>query len=480
MIARGRPRYVLAAGAIAAVFALAAYSWGPGPTGLPTALVIRQTFTDALVESGTISSARLRLYGSRLEGPAKLLEIVMEGSAVREGDLLARFDTTLVEQALAREQAALEQADATAARAREEVRVESLRAAADLDTADHQTRNAEEALGNQAKGRGAVEVIAAETAAADAGRALDEARSTYDDMKPLLEEAFVTRAEFDRAEQSLRRAEDQHRLALARLESLMQFERPAALARAQAEVTLARTNAARQSESLVARVRERQATLALVLSRADEIRARLAILRDQVSRGEIRADASGLAVYRPIYFGTDHRKPAVGDEIMPGQDILAVPDVSAMTVETHVREMDLHRLAMSNAVRVRVDAYPDILLPAAVTLVGALAQEDASRAGTKFFPVTVTLRASDGRLRNGMTARVEIEVASLPDALVVPAQAVFHDGTRTFVIVLEKGTTVRRPVTVAARNGTHAAVAGAIAAGDRVSLVDPAALPADR
>ena len=473
MTARARSRAGVLGLATLVALGVAA-SWGPAPTGLPTAVARTEQFTDTLVESGTLSSAHLRLYGSTLSGPAKLLAIVPEGSMVRQGEVLARLDTTPFEQARAREAATAQHTEAEVARAREEARVESLRALTDVDAAEHQARNAGEALSNQTRGRGAVDVIAAETAAADAARALAEARATHDDMKPLLDEGFVTRPEFERAEQGLRRAEDQHRLAAARLEALVTYERPAGLARAQAELTTARANRARQIATAEARVRERLATLALAESRAAESRARIAILDDQIARGVIVADAPGMVVYREIYFGTEPRKPAVGDEIMPAQPILAVPDLARLTVETRVREVDLHRIANSRSIRVGFDAYPDLMLTATLSLVGGLAQEDASRAGTRYFPVTVALTGSDPRLRSGMTARVEIEVASIPDALVVPAQAVFEENGRAFVVVAESGRTVRKPVTVVARNETSAAITG-IEAGERVSLIDPAA-----
>lgn len=460
---------------VIAAGALIANTWGPLPDGLPTAVVRRAAFSAMLVEPGTIGSAHLHVYGSTLGGPAKLLAIVPEGSTVSAGDVLARFDTSSFEQTRSREQAALAQTESEVTRAREDARIEVLKAEAESDAAVHLLRNAEEALANQRDGRGAADLVAAETAAADALRALDEARTAHEDMKPLLAEGFVTRAELERAEQSLRRAGDQHRLAAARLEALIKFERPSGLARASAELASARANVGRQATTVVARLRERQAALTQAIGRASEIRARLAILDDQVTRGVVRAEAGGLVVYREIYFGTDRRKPAVGDEIMPAQPILAVPDMARVTVETRVREIDLHRVGGALGVRVRVDAYPDAVLPASVTLVGALAQEESGRAGTKYFPVTVTLQHGDARLRNGMTARVEIDIAFIPDALIVPAQAVFADAGRTFVVVVEHGRTVRRPVTVVATSESLAAVSGEILEGERVSLVDPAA-----
>ena len=178
-------------------------------------------------------------------------------------------------------------------------------------------------------------------------------------------------------------------------------------------------------------------------------------------------------VYRELFFGTDRRKPQIGDETWPNQPILAVPDTGDLVVETRIRETDLHRVTASQRVAVRVDAYPDLALPATVSLVGALAEQDASRPGAKFFPVTVTLSGSDARLRTGMTARVEIVVRSMPRALIVPAAAVFGDGADLHCYVARRGQLERRTLTLAGRNDTDVAIAGGVAAGDRVLLIEP-------
>jgi len=39
----------------------------------------------------------------------------------------------------------------------------------------------------------------------------------------------------------------------------------------------------------------------------------------------------------------------VGDEVWPNQPLIALPDTSQLTVDTKVREVDLHRLSGSRA-----------------------------------------------------------------------------------------------------------------------------------
>jgi HlyD family secretion protein len=441
-----------------------------------TTVVVREgRFVDTIVETGTLTPARLTLYTAPLGGQWKIVELVPEGTSVAGGDLLARFDDSALRQAFDKEEALRRQLEAERLRAREELRLEGLQAGADLTTAQHQVQFAERDLANEQDGKGKLDVAQAESALAEARREVQRTSTAYEDTKPLLAEGFITRAELDRGEQAWRRAEEQERLAALKLEALVRFERPAALGRTQAGVNDAREGVARARESAGARLGQRQATVAVIQSRLDETLARIAIVRDQMARTTITAQNPGLVVYRDLFFGSDRRKPQVGDEVWANQPLIAVPDSSQLIVETRVREVDLHKVTTSQRVTVTVDAYPDLRLPASVALVGALAQEDPTRAGTKYFPVTVRLLAIDPRLRTGMTARVEIEVAALERALLVPLEAVFGDRGQRWVMVASRGRTERRNVEVKAENDTHAAVGvgQGLAAGDRVAVTVP-------
>ena len=462
------------AGLAIVLFAFAAIAPRHAGPDAPTAVVTRAPFTETVVEAGTIGAERLMIYASRMAGAqAKIVELVPEGTAVRAGDVLVRFDATPFAQALAAEEAALRETDAELLRAREEVRLETLHASGALDAARRQVRRAEQGLVNQVDGKGRLEIAEADAAASEASREADRARTGYEDLKPLFAEGFVTRAELDRAAQAWRRAEEQKRLADARRDTLVTYERPAATSLAEGDVQAAKDGLAREREAEASRRAERDAAVGVAAGRDAGIRARIAQLQAQIAATVLRAEAPGLVVYRDLYFGSDRRKPQVGDEVWPNQPLIAVPDSSQLIVDTRVREVDLHKIAASQRVRVTVDAYPDIRLPASVALVGALAQDDATRAGTKFFPVTIRLLAGDSRLRTGMTARVEIQVASIRDALVVPVEAIFDDRGAPSVLVARDGRADRRAVSVRATNDTSAAIAGPIAAGDRVLLADP-------
>lgn len=440
----------------------------------PTAVSRAQPFTDTIIESGTLAAQQMTLYSSTIPGvPAKIIEIAPEGLPVRTGDLIARFDSTQFEMSLERERASLGEAQADVTRLAAELRLERLRAQDDLAAANQQVENGERGLANELQGRGQVAVVEVDAALADSERELARARTNVEDLKPLLRESFITRSEFDRAQQALGRAEDQARLARAKRDSLVQYERPAATTKAQAELNVARDGLIRQAEAASARAAQRGAGLAVAVHRVREIEARIAFLNDQITRATILALGPGLVVYRELFFDTERRKPQVGDTVFSNQPIIAVPDSSQLLIEMRVREVDLQKVSLRQPVSVRVDAYPELRLSAIVATIGALAQEDPARAGARFFSVTVQLTSSESRLRTGMTATAEIEVSSLPSAVVVPVEAVFEDHGHPYLVVIHNGRPERRPVSVAARNESLAAIAIGLRAGEVVLLTDP-------
>jgi len=443
----------------------------------PTAVARHGVLVEQLVEPGTVSSGRLFLYGSSISGAqAKILEIVPEGRLVSPGDVLLRFDASGFEQNLARDEAAHRQAEAEQRQAQEELRLERLRAEGDLVEAQQQVGYAQSELANQTEGKGRLALAEVEAAFADATREVARTRATYADMQPMLNRGFITRVELDAADQARRRAEEQLRLAELRRDVMVEYERPAASARSKADVDDARQALSRERETVKARVAGREAAVQAATSRVDEIRARIGLLRDQIARCIVRSDAAGMVVYRDLFFGNDKRKPQVGDEVWSNQPLIALPDVGQLTVETRIREIDLHHVSVGSPVRVTVQAYPDLRLRGRIGLIGALAASDPARAGTKFFPVTVVLEEADSRLRTGMSAQVEITVATREGATLVPVHAVFDVAGRSTLYVLDhRRRVVARPVDVAAQNDRDAAIAAGVSAGETVLLADPRA-----
>jgi HlyD family secretion protein len=148
-----------------------------------------------------------------------------------------------------------------------------------------------------------------------------------------------------------------------------------------------------------------------------------------------------------------------------------------MVVETKVRETDIHKVERNQKVTVRVEAYPDLRLTGAVTLVGTLAQEERERRGAKYFSVTVQVNESERRLRPGMTARVDIEVEERLKALFLPIEAVFEREGRSVVYMAGRRPRPRE-VVLGPSNADFVVVEKGLSRGERVLLRNPeTALP---
>ncbi|HUL76421.1 MAG TPA: efflux RND transporter periplasmic adaptor subunit [Vicinamibacteria bacterium] len=478
--ARRRPRRAVAllAGAAAVLVALA-WALAGGRGDVVVAEVREGPFRVAITEAGTLQALRSVTYASSIQSnQAKITALAPEGKLVQKGDLLVLFDAAPFEEEIRKNQALLTQAQADVLKARQDRKLQEIENQEELLAARLRVEKSELEMKDVQEGKGRVKEEEAASAVANAERDLQKAETALADLRPLLAEGFITRAELERAEQQVGRAREDLELARRRKDALVQFGRPLELSQARSDTQSSRETLRQLESSASYRVAQKQASIAAADSRIQEAEARLELAKQQLARCEVRAEVPGIVVYKEVFFGSEQRKPQVGDQVWANQPLIILPDVSRMVVETRVRETDIHKVERNQKVGVRVDAYPDLRLTGAVTLVGTLAQEEKERRGTKFFSVTVVVNQSEPRLRPGMTARVEIEVEERAKALFVPLEAVFEREGRT-IVYLEGRRPRPREVVLGPSNADFVVVEKGLSRGDRVLLRDPEAARPD-
>ena len=227
------------------------------------------------------------------------------------------------------------------------------------------------------------------------------------------------------------------------------------------------------------KLEQKKAGIAAAESRIEEASSKLALAKQQLAHTEVKADVSGIVVYKDVFIGSEQRKPQVGDQVWANQPLLILPDISRMVVETRVRETDIHKVEKNQHVTVRVEAYPQLKLTGAVTMIGTLAQEEKDRRGTKFFGVTILLDGTEPRLRPGMTAEVEIQVEERSRALTIPLDAAFEREGRSLVYVAAGRSVRPREVVLGPSNQDFVVVERGLRKGERVCLRDPGSSPSD-
>jgi HlyD family secretion protein len=474
-----RPWRTLAVVSSGALVLLSLAWLAAGRDDAPSAEVREGPFRVSIVEAGTLQALRSVTYASSIQSnQAKIVALAPEGKLVQKGDLLVLFDAAPFEEEIRRNQALLAQAQADLRKAREDVKLQVIQNREEIQAARLRAEKSTLELRDVQDGKGRLKEQEAAQAVASAERDVRRTQAQLDDLRPLLQEGFITRLELERAEQELARAREELDLAEKRRAALVEFGRPLELSEARSDAQASRETL-RQLESAVSyRSSQKQAAVAAAESRIEEASAKLALARLQLARCEVRAEVPGIVVYRDVFFGSERRKPQVGDQVWASQPLISLPDVSRMVVETRVRETDIHRLERNQQVSIRVAAYPELRLTGKVSLVGTLAQEERERHGAKFFAVSISINESEPRLRPGMSARVEIEVDERPRALYVPLEAVFEREGRSLVFLAGRHPRPRE-VVLGPSNSDFVVIERGLARGERVLLRDPEAATPD-
>ena len=155
-----------------------------------------------------------------------------------------------------------------------------------------------------------------------------------------------------------------------------------------------------------------------------------------------------------------------GQTVMPGTQLATIQTVDTVRAVAHVTEKDVNALRVGAEAEVTTPGVRGVLYPARIESIGAKADP---RTGN--FAVKLTVANNDGLLRDGMTARVEIEGVSISDTLLVPRRALVDRRLHRVVYTVVEGRAVEVEPVFAATIGDRLPVLDGLDAGDRL-IVD--------
>ena len=194
------------------------------------------------------------------------------------------------------------------------------------------------------------------------------------------------------------------------------------------------------------------------------------------------APRPGLVVYSMTGDIENQKKIAVGMTPFEGQELMYLPDISSMMVDTEISEVDLARVTIGLPVELRLDAYPDAVFKGEVIYIADLAKRKLSRitgkaTAAKVFDVTIKVVEQDKRLKPGLTATLDILVDQFDASLSIPLEAVFvDDQDQTIAYVKNGGRIEVRRIALAESNDRVAVVKDGLQEGEIVLLGRPASI----
>jgi hypothetical protein len=208
----------------------------------------------------------------------------------------------------------------------------------------------------------------------------------------------------------------------------------------------------------------------------DQAQADVDITKQRIAQMEVKAPSSGFLTFNLNYQGTmggtDAKPYKVGDTVYSGMNLGEIPDLSTLQLSGSIEETDRGRIAQNQDVVVRIDALPELSLPAKLDMISPLAEVTMTEwPPTRSFRASASITKKDPRLRPGMNGGMDIVVNRVPNAISIPAKALFTRNGKPVVYIADGGSYRPVEVQVEARNPDEIAISG-IAPGATVALVD--------
>lgn len=218
--------------------------------------------------------------------------------------------------------------------------------------------------------------------------------------------------------------------------------------------------------------------IASLTRQRDKAQQDIDVTKERLAKMELRAPSNGIVVYLNNYSqGWINAKPfKVGDQVWPGSAIAELPDLATLAIKGKLEEIDRGRIATGQDVRITVDPFPEKIYNGKLAAISPLVEQSFDWPPTRNFRATGSFNQRDPRLRPGMNGRLDIIIERIPDAVSIPANALFTRYGRPTVYVEDASGWRPREVQVVARNPDEVAIKG-IAGGTRIALAEPDATP---
>jgi HlyD family secretion protein len=217
-----------------------------------------------------------------------------------------------------------------------------------------------------------------------------------------------------------------------------------------------------------------EAKIASLTRLRDQEQHELEIVKAQLDAMEVKSPSKGIITYLSnTSQGWLNAQPfKVGDHASPGTALAEIPDLSTIQIESKVDEVDRGRISVDDSVMVHIDAFPEKTWNGKLNAISPLTEQNWEWPPTKNFKAYAGLDQPDKRLRPGMNASADVIISRIPDAISIPAKALFTDKGKPVVYVKTKTGYEARQVEVQARNPDDVAVKG-LEAGVSVALAEP-------
>ena len=484
----GGRRKIIVAAALLLVLAVAliagiVYSRRAPPSG--AVIIVRAApFVVQLPESGVVQYPQIQTLSTQVTATVGRI-FVKPGQRVSAGQLLATLENPQVASAAQSTQAAYRAASAKASSAQVTGGAGVLQAQANLQNARARLEQARQDLVNGLQsGLGYGNATAADLRAQaeatliTAGATLREARRISNAYHDLYKQGYTSLDQLDQAQAKYEQAQaeyDQARLQRSSLNSQLTRSR----AVLQDNLRYAQEGYAQaQAELAAARMESATGDVAAANAEAARAASEYNFAQQQADAMHIRAPYDAVVLSVASEKADPLRPLQAGDAVDAGQPVVVIAAKGGFVVRTKVDEQDAIDLRVGQRASVSGEDFPHRTLSGRVASISPLAVRSSDGAATsRTVPVTIAIDGAAPYLRDGMSVDVNIITTQLPNAIVVPNDAIASDTSGTYVYAMREGYARREPVRVGMSNDNASVIEAGLRPGDAILAQGSAARP---
>ena len=440
----------------------------------------RGQFTISLPAGGALEAVDRVSVRNLVPGRTEIISLIKEGTIVKKGDLLIELDANSIEDQLTLAEIAYQQA--VFAYSEQEERFEVLKSdnVLKLRDAELAVALAKQDRTKYVDGQWPQLSKKAETTISLANEELRRANDRLAGTKKLEAKGYVNPTELVTDSLAAKRREIELAAAIEDRRLLLEFDYPRMIQQLDLALENATTKLDRTAKQNDMQFEKAKLQLTSSKETLDLRKEKLDELRESKQYTLIYAPKAGLVVYEK---SEDFRNEPIGEGVMvrERQPLISLPDVSRMKVVVNIYENQVSLVKPGMHAYINLDALPDQRFAGEVTAVASM--PEPSRDGNpnyRVYKAEVLVKDKLPEIKPGITARVDVLIAELQDAIKVPLQAVVGVGDRQFCFVEKNSSLTPVAVEVGLFDNDFVQITSGLDVGDMVTLAPPltAELPA--
>jgi HlyD family secretion protein len=438
--------------------------------------VQRGDLTITVLDRGTLAAVSEVSHRSEVEGTARVIYIVPEGTMVKKGDLLVELDSAQAQDAVNQQEINVQKAEFAKIQAEAQLQIQESAVASDIRAAELKLAFAKLDLDKFDKGQELVELIEATNRVVQLEAQLAVNKETLRWTEALHEKGYETLQKRDGDRLAVMNTMNSlivssNTLAMLREFDIVKQRRTYESAVLEATKELERVKAQGQNK-----INQAKADLITQVNTLDLSKKKLERDRRNLEACKIIAKQDGLVVYAM----SDNRFSSEslieeGAVVRNRQELIKLPDTSRMKVTIKVHESHVGLVRPGQPAFIKLDSMPDQRFQGVVERVAILPDSQArfGNPNLKVYNTEIVITDPLPEVKPGVSAQAEIIVANVSNTLPVPVQAVTTLRGRQVVYAQSGKKSVPVHVQIGMFNTRFIEVTSGLKPGDRILLSPP-------